>query len=118
MKKLILDKYFGTSLDEWIERTPNELEVDAVGMWQIVPVGMDSFGLSGEGLEDFVRRSVIALINRGAKPVRPSSQKGICWEKQPQYGNFPDEIAENVLSEWISSEEEPNENGLWFALVD
>lgn len=114
----MLDKYFGISLDEWIERTPNELEVDAVGMWQIVPVGEDSFGLRGEALKDFVRRSVVALVKRGAKPVRPSSQKRLVWEKQIQYGNAPDEIAENVINEWISSGEEPNHDGLWFALVD
>lgn len=67
-----VDKYFGIPLSEWIKRTPNELEVDAVGFWQIVPVGRDSFGLEGGELNDFVRRSIIALLEKGAAPVRPS----------------------------------------------
>lgn len=63
---MIVDKYFGIPLSEWIERTPNELEMDAVGLWQIVPVGRESFGLEGEALKDFVRRSVIAPRISGA----------------------------------------------------
>lgn len=113
-----VDKYFGISLSEWIERTPNELEMDAVGLWQIVPVGRESFGLEGDALRDFVRRSIVTLIRRGASPARPSVEKDKFWDKQDKYGTSPEEIADNVLIELINSGADPNEDGLWFALID
>ncbi|WYX25629.1 hypothetical protein WJ969_07865 [Achromobacter xylosoxidans] len=67
-----VNKYFGTPMSEWIARVPNELGVDAVGLWQIIPVGADHFGLSGAELEDFSRRCIVALLEKGAVPVRPA----------------------------------------------
>ena len=113
-----VDKYFGIPLSEWIERTPNELEFDAVGLWQIVSTGQENFDLDKEALKDFVRRSVIALVNRGAVPVLPSSDGNKYWEKQYQYGTVPEEIASNVINEWQYSEKKIDENGLWFTLMD
>ena len=113
-----VDKYFGIPLSEWIHRTPNELEVDGVGLWQIIPVGRDSYSLEGEALNDFVRRSVTALIRRGGVPVRPAKGRGKFWERQAQYGKTPEEIATNVVTEWQNSGVDPNEDGLWFALID
>jgi hypothetical protein len=66
---------FGVSLSEWIERVPNELPADAVGLWQIIPAGIDSFGLAGAELESFAKRCIFALIKSGAKPVVASAQK-------------------------------------------
>jgi len=113
-----VDKYFGIPLSEWIERTPNELEFDAVGLWQIVSTGQENFDLDKEALKDFVRRSVVALVKRGAVPALPSSAEGKYWEKQCQYGNVPEEIASNIISEWQRSEKITDENGLWFTLMD
>ena len=42
------DRFFGQTLDEWIEKVPGELPVDAVGLWQIVGFARDGFGLSGK----------------------------------------------------------------------
>jgi len=113
-----IDKYFGVPLSEWIGRLPNNLQSDAVGLWHLIPAGRDSFSLDGDALKDFVRRSVIALVERGAVPVRPSAEKDKFWEEQIQYGKFPEEIADNVVIEWQNSGKDPNENGLWFALID
>jgi hypothetical protein len=118
MKAEPVDKYFGIPLSEWIEKIPNELEMDAVGFWQIVPVGKDNFDLEGDALKDFARRSIVALIKRGAIPVRPSCEKDKFWEAQFQYGILPEEIADSIIVEWLSSGEDPNEDGLWFALLD
>lgn len=30
-----VDRFFGVPMSEWIARLPNELDVDAVGLWQI-----------------------------------------------------------------------------------
>jgi len=113
-----VDKYFGIPANEWIERIPNELEVDAVGLWQIIPVGRDSFNLSGADLEDFTKRSIIALINRGAVPVRPARAMDGFWEKQLQYGNSPAEIANAIIDEWKVSGVDPDRDGTWFSIFD
>lgn len=114
-----LHRFFGYTIDESIERVPNELEIDAVGLWQIIPSGKYNFGLSGDVLEDFTRRHIIELIRRGAFPVRGSAEEGRYWEPQLQYGETPQEIAENVLKEWeASGGEDPDVSGLWFCLPE
>lgn len=109
-------RHFGTSLSEWIKRTPNELQVDAVGMWQIVPVGRGDFGLSGEQLRDFVKRSIIELLVAGAIPVRPWNKDGEDWIEDLTFGKSVSEIADNVVREWIGSGIDPDHDGLWFEL--
>ncbi len=37
---------FGTPMGEWINLV-GELDIDAVGLWQIVPAGREGFGLQG-----------------------------------------------------------------------
>jgi hypothetical protein len=112
-----IDKYFGIPLSEWIDKTPNELEVDAVGLWQIIPVGKDGFNLSGTALEEFTKRSIVALINRGAVPVRSLPAKDGFWEKQFQYGNLPNEIANKIIEEWRTSGVDPDHDGIWFSII-
>jgi hypothetical protein len=111
-----IDKYFGIPLSEWIDKTPNELEVDAVGLWQIIPVGRDSFGLQGLPLDDFVRRSIVALICRGAVPVRPAAAEQGFWARQFQYGESAEEIATKIIEEWKASGIDPDQDGVWFSL--
>ncbi|PRD41880.1 hypothetical protein C5748_19715 [Phyllobacterium phragmitis] len=107
-----VDKYFGTPMSEWIARVPNELEVDAVGLWQIIPVGIDSFGLSGERLDDFARRCIIALLQKGAVPVRfPSGLPAT------EYQGSHEEIANQIVNEWKAGTLVADHDGLWFALV-
>ena len=113
-----IDKYFGVPLSEWVSRIPNELEVDAVGLWQIVPVGRDNFELSGECLREFVTRGVVALLSAGAVPVRPSPEKNVFWVRQSCYGVGVEEIAKNVVEEWEKSGTDPDQDGLWFALLN
>jgi hypothetical protein len=110
-------KYFGRPMSQWIKMVANELPVDAVGMWQIVPDGRHGFGLEGEALTDFVRRCIAELLSRGAVPVIGGGDSGYYWIAQPQYGSKPDEIIENVVQEWVANgarDEDPG--GLWFAL--
>ena len=116
MKREPVDKYSGTPMSEWIARVPNELEADAVGLWQVIPTGRDSFNLSGKALEDFARRSIIALIERGAVPVIPAEPDGEFWEKQEQYGNLASEIADNIIKEWEESGRDPDQDGIWFSM--
>lgn len=110
-----VNKYFGTPMSEWIARVPNELGVDAVGLWQIIPVGADHFGLSGAELEDFSRRCIVALLEKGAVPVRPAPSP-IFWEPDSAYQGSHEDIARQVVDEWKSNRLVPDHDGLWFCL--
>lgn len=111
------NKYFGTSLSEWIERTPNELEQDAVSLWQIVVSGREGFELNDDALDNFVKRSIVALLERGALPVLHTGIRESFWNIQMQYGTQPDDIATSIIEEWHRSDADPDHDGLWFALV-
>jgi hypothetical protein len=115
MTKEPIDKYFGISMSEWIARLPNELDVDAVGLWQIIPVGIDSFGLSGDGLDEFTRRCIMALLQRGAVPVRAVS--GVAgWIPDIEYRGSHEEIANLIIKKWKVDKLVPDHDGLWFSL--
>lgn len=104
-------------MSEWIKATANELPIDAVGMWQIVPGGRRGFGLEGDALTDYVRRCIAELLSRGAVPVVGGGDTGYYWLEQKQYGTTPEAIIENVVREWLANgarDEDPG--GLWFAL--
>ena len=113
-----VNKYFGTPLSEWIDRIPNELEMDAVGFWQIIADGRDGFELTGDMLRDYVRRALAALLKRGAVPVLPSCEEGVFWVPQDSYGNNVDSMVCNIIDEWERAGVDPDHDGLWFALLD
>lgn len=113
------ERYHGTPMGEWIEQVANELPYDAVGLWKIVPDGRRGFGLEGNALTNYVRRSIAELLSRGAVPVIGGADKGHHWIVQPQYGSRSEEIVENVMREWLArgaTEEDPG--WLWFALPE
>ena len=108
---------FGRPMSEWIARSPGSLNDLPVGMWEIVNDGRTGFGLEGEALTDFVRRSIYALIDAGAKPVA-GGNKPNQWELQVQYGSNRWEIAQAVVDEWLRQGAPTPEpwTGLWFGL--
>lgn len=103
----------GIGIDEWIDRVPNELLVDAVGLWQIVPVFQKNFGLSGERLEHYVRLSIAELLKRGALPVEPTRAG---WEVREDLALPPGETVEKVVRYWKSLNREPGVDDIWFSL--
>lgn len=111
------DKFFGKTVLEYIQTVPGELPVDAVGLWQMIPMGRQGFGLSGDDLTEFVQRCVLALLEKGAKPVMGGAGTQYDWTLQPQYGETNEEIASAVVSEWLASGAgDSDPGGLWFAL--
>lgn len=117
MRLDIRHRLYGHTLAEHIQTVADELPVDAVGLWQIVPAGRQGFGLSGADLEEFVRRCVSALLERGATPVIGGGGTKFDWLHQPQYGETNAEIANSVVSEWLAAGAgDCDPGGLWFAL--
>jgi hypothetical protein len=110
-------KLYGHTVAEHIRTVPDELPVDAVGLWQIVPAGRDGFDLRGSELAEFVHRCVLALLERGAKPVVGGGGNEYDWILQPQYGEANEEVANAIVNEWIAlGSVDPDPGGLWFAL--
>src|SRR4051795_6106742 len=72
----------GETLSEYIKQVANELPVDAVGMWQIVPGGRHGFGLEGEALTGYVRRCIAELLSRGAVPVIVAAARTIIGSRR------------------------------------
>lgn len=117
MKLDIRHKLYGHTIAEHIRTVPDELPVDAVGLWQIVPAGRDGFDLSGDDLAEFVHRCLLALLERGAKPVVSGGGTKYDWILQSQYGEANEEIANAIVNEWLATGAiDPNPGGLWFAL--
>jgi hypothetical protein len=115
MNKKRRDKFYGQTVEEWIEKIPGELPVDAVGLWQIVSFGRERFELSGEELVDAVRRSIAALLAKGAVPV-VGTMDGIYIWTPVKYGDSADEITEAIITEWRNSGRDPDGGDVWFAL--
>ena len=111
----------GETISEVIAMLPNELSYDVVGVWHIVPDGETGFGLSGDGLADFLKRAILALLDAGAVPVRHFPGTDYEWVRQNQYGTTRAEIADAIVREWAPV---PNnslsmiENCPWFARPD
>jgi hypothetical protein len=111
----VRDKLSGWTVAEWLKAVPNELSRDAVGLWQIIPLGRHDFGLTGSDLIEFTRRALLALLHRGARPVRGASNPER-WIPVSEYGDDPEQIADAVIAEWLSSGAgDPDMTGLWFA---
>jgi hypothetical protein len=115
MRQGLRHKLYGTPVEEWIAAVPNELPIDAVGLWQIVPAGREGFGLSGEELIEFVRLNLLGLLESGAKPVIGAADGIHIWTLVP-YGDNAVEIADAIIEEWITSGLEPDGGDIWFAL--
>jgi hypothetical protein len=117
MSEELRHKHFGDTFSDYIVQVANELPVDAVGIWQIVPAGRHGFDFEGDALTDFVRRCIAELLSRGAVPVIGGGGTPYHWIAQKQYGSNPDDVIENVVREWLANgakDEDPG--GLWFAL--
>jgi len=111
----------GETLSDAIARHKNELPYDAMALMHIVPKGRAGFGLTGDALADYVRRSVRALLEAGAVPVTHIPGNGYEFTYEPKYGSTIDEITEGVVQEWLALPDDPlvlAGEGAWFARPD
>jgi hypothetical protein len=111
------DVAFGATMGEWLETMPSALSDLPVGLWRIVALGRKGFGLEGPALANFIRRSIYALMDAGAKPV-VGAGKPNQWKLQVQYGSNKHEVAEAVIAEWLRDGAPTPEpwTGVWFGL--
>jgi hypothetical protein len=115
MSEQIRHRNYGKTVDEWIELVPGELEFDAVSLRNIVVAGREGFGLSGEQLIEYVRRNILVLVAKGAKPVVGAADGEHYWSLA-EYGKSEDEIADAIMDEWQREGRDPELGGVSFAL--
>ena len=92
---------YGTPLGEWISLQPHRLLDNGSGLWNVVSAGYKGFGLEGSALTDFIRRTILVLIEAGGRPVVASETLPI-WEETFQYGTKPEDITDSVIAEWLA----------------
>jgi hypothetical protein len=117
MRSGLRHRTYGTPIEEWIAMVPNELPIDAVGLWQIMAAGRGGFELSGTELVEFVRLVLLALFEKGAKPVTGATDGIHVWSLVP-YGETPSEMADAIIREWMASGREPDHGAVWFAIPE
>lgn len=105
-----------TTLGEWLHSFPNNLDADAVGLWQIIPTGRTEFELEGKDLQEFTRQALQGLFRRGVLPVLGHSGR---WIVDPSYGAVEKEIISNILAKWTDEgSPEPDVEDVWFVLKE
>jgi len=111
-------KFSGRTASEWIALLPTDLDDIGVGMSAIIGAGRQSFGFEGNALVDFVRRSLYALVERGATPRHWGSPSDPQRDIPLHYGSDSNaEIVEGVIADWLASGGGDLEWGdFWFAL--
>ncbi len=90
----------GASVSEWVSGHTERLRDNGSGFWDIVSC-LHNFDLDGPARIDFVRRTILALIAKGGRPV-VASEKELTWEETFKYGSKPEEIADAVIAEWMA----------------
>ncbi len=104
----------GTPLDDYIASIPNELQVDAVGLWQVFNTLRRGYGLQESELLVYVRKSIETLFAAGAVPV-VGSTKDRAWHPADGFGQQA-EIVEAVLLYLRTLGRDPDVGDLWFSL--
>ena len=107
-------RQFGTPLSVWLKHFENELPIDAVGIWQIVPVLKNDFALQGNELVQAVRSAIRNLLAAGAIPVEGIDSNR--WRAREDLA-APGELGVNlVVQYWQQLDHEPHVGDIWFAL--
>jgi hypothetical protein len=111
-------KLYGDTVSEWVRFLPSDLEDLGVGLHAIVQTGRYGFELRDSELIEFIRKSLFALVERGAKPRQWGSFSHPNRDIPLHYGNDTnEEIVEGVIADWSASGAGDLEWGdFWFAL--
>ena len=103
--------YSGQTIDEYIAAQADAIThevAEETHLSSIIYDGRNRFGLAGEELADFVRRTTLALLESGAKPIFFAHGPDYDWAVQHQYGEHPNEIVRTMIAEWQASGKDPS----------
>lgn len=94
-----------------------ELQIDAIGLWQIVPALRNGYELAGENLQRYLQIVVTALLRSGAKPVMGCGPNGYySWRPTAIFGETVKAMARIIAAEWANNAAYPDVEDAWFAI--
>ena len=96
---------------------PERTRDDAAGLWQIIPILRQSFGLASDALDDAIRKTLSGVLARDARPVKGSLTRTNAWEEVQEYGCRND-IVEAAIDEWKAMRRDPDVGDVWFILPE
>jgi hypothetical protein len=79
MDSRLRHKETGSTVEENAKAVASELEIDAVGLWQVVPDVRDGFGLEGDALDEVLRYHLLGDAGRGPTWCRSLDSQGRLW---------------------------------------
>ncbi len=109
-------KFDGMALGDWIAYTPDELDVDAIALEQVVRGLRIGFDLHGDDLDKAVHELLTGIMARGARPIQGCSDDGGYWIRVTRFGDDPAAIVDGVMREWHEAGVDPDIGNVWFAL--
>jgi len=105
-------------LENDIKERPMELDIDAVGLWQIIRIPK-KLKLSENEFKKHIYNVIISLMENGAVPVISTENEGYEWEEINTFGKTFEEIANNISNKWYNNMNINNTifdmGGVWFA---
>ncbi|RDX35592.1 hypothetical protein DZA50_06495 [Kangiella sp. HD9-110m-PIT-SAG07] len=109
-------KHFDYTVEESVKKIANELERDLVGLWQIIPVLIESFGIDGRQLEEYTQRHIQALLANGAIPVKYDPKKQ-GWVEVYRYTDIRKRV-DAIVADWLPKSKQIHFDSLWFGLPE
>ena len=106
---------YGTPLSECVVAFENELQIDAVGLWQVISTLRRGYGLEEVELKAQVRKVIESLFIAGAIPVFGSARDKM-WHPAAGFEQQDEERTEVVLRYLHNLGRDPGVEDLWFAL--
>jgi hypothetical protein len=98
--------YDDETVAQVLECAPNRMLDDICGIWVVISSGKEGFGFQGQELREFIYLYVKNLIEAGGIVIHFGPASGdMVWIQAFEYGRSPEEIAQNVLDEWIAQGE-------------
>jgi hypothetical protein len=96
---------YGYTVIEYMKRSMNNMQDDVWGIWGIIAAGKHGFCFRDQELRDFVELNVKTLIEVGGVVLNSAQDRWRCYQHATHYGTDPDEIARNVVAEWVAQGE-------------
>jgi hypothetical protein len=93
------------TVTEYLVCALNEARRDILGIWSILASGKNGYDFHGQDLRDFIYLTVKTIIEGGGIVMESAQDRWRCYQHATHYGTDPDEIARNVVAEWVAQGE-------------
>jgi hypothetical protein len=116
---LLEHNHFELVIADVIKSIPMELDLDAVGLWQIIPFD-EKYDLNENEYRIFLYKTIISLMQNGAVPVVGGGSE-YEWKEIDTFGKTAEDVANNISVRWTKDKKNKMTDnifdlgGVWFA---